>query len=148
MGLPRCGYHADVDRDESEIPAYKGKIPEGSVCFESGCPEEPTRILGGTCFCEEHFREAKSGAHYRRRVFGEQALKRMPPWVTKAAFFAGICWCQGWDSNPQVSARRTIAARRGFFPTLSGANFTKANRTPRPELGVMADLQFSAETSD
>lgn len=68
--LPYCGYHANIDQDESAIPAYKGKIPEGSVCYEAehGCMEEPTRIIGGACFCDEHYQEAKSGGR-RRRLF-------------------------------------------------------------------------------
>ncbi|MGZ9214341.1 MAG: hypothetical protein ACXW53_20840 [Candidatus Binatia bacterium] len=33
MDIPYCGYHADSDLDEYEIPPYKGKIPDGSICF-------------------------------------------------------------------------------------------------------------------
>ena len=69
--FPYCGYHANIDIDDSEIPRYKGKIPEGSMCFQAGCDNEPTKILGGACFCGEHYRDAKSGARYRRLVFGD-----------------------------------------------------------------------------
>jgi hypothetical protein len=60
MGLPRCGYHADPFCDEASIPEYTGKIPDGAVCAHSGCTSDPTRILGGSCFCELHFQWRKS----------------------------------------------------------------------------------------
>ncbi len=69
--VPYCGYHVDIYREEVEIPPYKGEIPDGSNCYQKDCYQEPTKILGGVCFCEEHFIDAKSGARYRRMIFGE-----------------------------------------------------------------------------
>lgn len=61
MGLPRCGYHADPFCDEDSIPEYLGRIPDEAVCAHRGCTSDPTRILGGSCFCEIHFHLRKSG---------------------------------------------------------------------------------------
>lgn len=71
FNIPCCGYHADIYREEDEIPPYKGEIPDGSSCFQEDCYQVPTKILGGACFCEEHFIDAKSGARYRRMLFNE-----------------------------------------------------------------------------
>lgn len=68
LSLARCGYHIDPVIDESEVPKFIGSIPEGAVCFESGCAESPIQILGGQCFCNEHYDDRKSGGWLRRRV--------------------------------------------------------------------------------
>lgn len=72
-GFPYCGYHADVNIDEVDIPPYQGQIPEDAICFDtaSNCMAPPTRIYGGVCFCEFHYRDAKSGGRRRRILFGE-----------------------------------------------------------------------------
>lgn len=66
FGLYWCDYHVDPDVDESTVPRYKGTIPEDACCFEPECTEEPTHILGGTCFCDEHYEEAKRGGRLFR----------------------------------------------------------------------------------
>jgi hypothetical protein len=68
LGLPRCDYHINPDIDESEVPPFKGVIPEGAVCFQTGCDATPKKILDGSCFCEHHYADAKSGNRYRRNL--------------------------------------------------------------------------------
>lgn len=69
-GLPSCHFHVDPCPDE-EPPPYKGKIPDWANCFRQYCQEPPIKIIGGQCFCAEHFQDAKNGGHYNRLMFGD-----------------------------------------------------------------------------
>ncbi|MCR8931124.1 MULTISPECIES: hypothetical protein [unclassified Pseudomonas] len=69
-GLPSCGLHIDPWQ-EVEPPPFKGTIPDWATCFDRSCSEPPVGITGGQCFCEEHFREAKSGRRTNRLMFGD-----------------------------------------------------------------------------
>ena len=68
FGLPRCKYHGNPDIEDEDIPPYKGAIPEGTYCFDSDCDQEATHILGGVCFCDEHYEDARQGNRYRRNL--------------------------------------------------------------------------------
>lgn len=69
-GLPSCHFHIDPCPDE-EPPPYKGKIPDWANCYEQYCQEPPIKIIGGQCFCAEHFQDAKNGGRYNRLMFGD-----------------------------------------------------------------------------
>jgi hypothetical protein len=63
--LQLCKYHSNSEINETEIPEYKGSIPNGSICMGKECGETATKIFAGTCFCAYHFAEAKDDMHSR-----------------------------------------------------------------------------------